>query len=118
LGDFGGGALAERHPVGVGEDAAQDGSLGAGLTRTSGADSSIVDQDVEPIHRRLGRVGEATHLGECREVGREEIRRAGAGLEVAQHIDERLIILPATGRIALPVISRTASLACSGPRSM
>jgi hypothetical protein len=44
--------------------------------RTSGADPSIVDQDVEPIHRRLGLVGLATYLGECREVGRKEIRRA------------------------------------------
>ena len=42
--------------------------LGAGLTRTSSANSSIVDQDVEPIHRRLGRISEATYLGECRKV--------------------------------------------------
>jgi hypothetical protein len=52
---------------------------------------------------------------------RRSPKRAASPAEretVAQHIDERLIILPATGRIALPVISRTASLACSGPRSM
>jgi len=48
--------------------------LGVGLTRTSGTDSSIVDQDVEPIHPRLGLFGETTHLGKCREVGRKEIR--------------------------------------------
>src|ERR1700730_1954027 len=29
--------------------------LGAGLTGTSGADAGIVDQDVEPIRRRLDR---------------------------------------------------------------
>jgi hypothetical protein len=35
-------------------------------------DSSIVDQDVEPIHPRLSLFGETTHLGERREVGRKE----------------------------------------------
>jgi len=66
--------------------------LGAGLTRTSGADSGIVDQDVEPIHRRLGRVGETTHLGECREVGRKEIRRAAVGLDVGDDASTSLRI--------------------------
>src|SRR5215813_14321540 len=54
--------------------------LDAGLTRTSGANSGIVDQDVEPIHRCLGCAGKSTHLGECREVGRKERRRAATGL--------------------------------------
>jgi hypothetical protein len=66
--------------------------LRAGLTRTSGADSSIVDQDIEPIHRRLGRVGEAAHLGECREVGREEIRRSAASLDVGDDASASLRI--------------------------
>jgi hypothetical protein len=44
--------------------------------RKKSIDARIVDQNVEPIHRRLGRVDEATHLGECREVGRKESRRA------------------------------------------
>ena len=36
--------------------------LNAGLTRTSGADAGIVDQDIEPTHRRLHRAGKSMHL--------------------------------------------------------
>ena len=82
--------------------------LGAGLTRTGGADSSIVDQDVEPIHRRLGRIGQATHLGKCREVGREEIRRAGAGLDVGDDasISVRITAMHQNPRAGLPELAR------------
>jgi len=42
--------------------------------------------------RRLSRVGETTHLDECRVVGREEIRRATAGLDVGDDASTCLCI--------------------------
>jgi hypothetical protein len=50
----------------------------------------------------------ATHLGECREVGREEIRRAAAGLNVGDDASTsvRVTAMHQNPRAGLPKLAR------------
>ena len=72
------------------------------------ADAANGRQDVEPIHPRLGLVGKATHLGECREVGGKEIHGAAAGLDVGDDPSAsfRIAAMHQHARAGLPEFAR------------
>jgi hypothetical protein len=76
----------QQKPGEVIDREAQLEPVGALLASAAGrADAGVVDQDVEPVGRVPYGGGKPAHLGQARQIGPEECRRASRFLDLGDH---------------------------------